>query len=373
MLNMRSTRNRLDNHIYIYDLIRIVASFLVIINHSSGKVYFKFNPDSVEWYIAALLFIICKTAVPLFFMITGSLLLQKNAQSYKKMIKYILRIVIVLFAWTYIYSCYYNNGLLSIAETKTMIINAITNRPVITPLWYLYALIGLYLMAPFISRMTISFNNRDYLIFLSLWCFFNGLIPEINILLSNLFKTRLKLVGFFQYPLFMGWAGFFVLGYYISNRDKLTGLPVEKCTDAASRKILISVAVAILSLAVGVLSVVVTKKAGMIDNAGFLIIIILSALIYAAFIQHEDSYKRFIAKKKTLACIIRSISEATFGIYLSHRLIMDILLKKLSFSPQLNMLMESVLGVLLFDVVLFCICFGFIWLIKRIPIIRKIV
>lgn len=359
---------RYDKHIYSFDLLRIVASFLVVINHTIGGVYFKFKPDAFDWYISALLFILCKTAVPLFFMITGSLLLQKGAQSYRKMIKYALRMLGVLIVWSYIYSCYINKGFLSADKMKEMLINIFTNKPVITPLWYLYTLIGAYIMLPFVSRMTLSFSEKDYLIFLGLWCLFNGLIPEINMLIIN----KIKFVSYFQYQLFTGCLGYFVLGYYLFTKNRQI-IRDEKENGTATKKLLIKLVIILAAFSFGIFSVIYTGKPNVIDNAGFFIFIILSVLIYNAFIQAESKFKTTFDRGGILASVIKNVSEATFGIYLIHRLIKDILLNDLSFSPHINILMDCTGGILLFDVILYFLCFVIVWVARKIPVIRRIV
>ncbi len=274
-------------HVFYMDLLRILASFLVVLNHTIGNYFFKIKLDSVEWFFSAFLFILCKTAVPLFFMITGSLLLEQKAQDYRKIFKYILRMVMVLIIWSYIYSCYFNRGFLSIEATKAMIMNIFTIKPVITPLWYLYALIGIYLMIPFLSKMTATFETKDFLIFLGFWGFFNGLIPEISVLLPQ----KIQFVRYFQYPLFTGWAGYLILGYYLSKKCQgfLYGKKIRNS---------LGLIACVVAFAVGVLSVIVKKDPQVVDNAAFLIYIILAAVSYYAFIRSEERVQAFLTGRK---------------------------------------------------------------------------
>lgn len=300
-------------------------------------------------------------------MVTGTLLLQR-VQDYQKILKYILRVIVVLIAWSFLYSCYQFDKILSIEETKTMLIDIITNKPVITPLWYLYALIGLYIMMPFISKMTLSFENKDYQIFLCLWCLFNAMIPEINSLIGN----QIKFVSYFQYQIFTGWSGFLVLGFYLYNREK-TKSTLNRDHNARFKILGIKIGAGILLLAIGVLSVIITNQAKVIDNAGFMIVVILSGLIYSCFIKSEEKIKHLYKNNRTLSSLIRNVSEATFGIYLLHRLMISVILHDLPMSPRINPLTQSLLGILLFDVVLYWICFCVVWIIKKIPVIRKLV
>ena len=63
---------------YMYlDILRIIACFLVIVNHTDSRVFLRTSP-SETWFLGLTYFFICKAAVPLFLMISGVLLLRKN-------------------------------------------------------------------------------------------------------------------------------------------------------------------------------------------------------------------------------------------------------------------------------------------------------
>jgi surface polysaccharide O-acyltransferase-like enzyme len=69
-----------SNRLIHLDLLRLIAIFLVIFNHTGERGYILFiskmgSPISLL-YMAASVF--CKIAVPLFFMISGALLLKKE-------------------------------------------------------------------------------------------------------------------------------------------------------------------------------------------------------------------------------------------------------------------------------------------------------
>lgn len=65
------------------DLLRIIACFLVIVNHTNSVIFLGSSPDSLDWYVSLTYFFISKIAVPIFFMISGYLLLKKE-DNYKK-------------------------------------------------------------------------------------------------------------------------------------------------------------------------------------------------------------------------------------------------------------------------------------------------
>lgn len=344
--------------------LRIIASFFVVMNHTLGSFCREIKLDSAEWWLSALLFILCKTAVPLFLMITGSLLLGEKARDYKKMMRYFLRILLVLIAWTYIYSCYFRNGLIPINRCLDLL-SYFTTKPIITPLWYLYTLLGIYIMLPFFSKMISAFENRDYLIFLGLWCLFNGLIPEINALVGD----KIRFVHYFQIPLFVGWVGYTILGYYILLKDRQLG-PERK---SQIRLLILGLAAGLLSLTIGLASIVVQRDLNVVDNSGYPIIVVLAALIFELSIRLDDRRQMKDDNKGTASPFLTIISEATFGIYLLHPLMINFISTRLPISSAVSLLIKSLPGILLFDVIVYVMCFAVVWVLKKIPVVRAVV
>ena len=62
---------------YYLEVIRILAILMVMYNHSAAFMSFS-NQSGVEYAISFLFSMVCKGAVPLFFMVSGALLLGKN-------------------------------------------------------------------------------------------------------------------------------------------------------------------------------------------------------------------------------------------------------------------------------------------------------
>ncbi len=62
---------------YHLEVIRILAILMVMYNHSAAFMSFS-NQSGVEYAISFLFSMVCKGAVPLFFMVSGALLLGKQ-------------------------------------------------------------------------------------------------------------------------------------------------------------------------------------------------------------------------------------------------------------------------------------------------------
>lgn len=346
-----------------YDYIRILACFLVILNHTIA-IFYKFNKVPLKtWLVADILFFICKIAVPLFLMLSGALLLGKE-ESYKKVfINKIIKTTMILLIWSLIYksfySIYYNHKLLSFNE-MFWIIKGIKDKPVSTHLWYLYMLIGIYAMTPFIRKMVHNFKQKDYLVFLILWFIFSTLIPFIKLFYP------IKYTGFFQVPLFVGYIGYYVAGYFADN------VKIDKKTILLS-SILVIIGIIISAVYTFNLSVQHGKTYKSLDNA-LIFPIALSAI--ASFVLLKE-FGIFITdkirNKHILNKITVQISGTIFGIYLIHIIIIFLLL---NINP-INILFigydKSIIKTLFLDCIVFVISFFIITLIKKIPILKNII
>ena len=60
------------------EMIRIIAVFLVIFNHTDGFIYYIETTNRLTWLFSLGMAGICRIAVPLFFMVSGALLLDRE-------------------------------------------------------------------------------------------------------------------------------------------------------------------------------------------------------------------------------------------------------------------------------------------------------
>lgn len=145
------------------ELLRIIAIFLVIYNHTRADGFNLYmNTDSVVTYFASLSFsVFCKVAVPVFFMISGALLVSKEESIKDLFLKRILRIVLVILIFTllqYIRLCIANNNEFSI---KTYFAICYSGN-VIEPYWYLKAYLGYLLVLPFLRAIARNLDLTGY-------------------------------------------------------------------------------------------------------------------------------------------------------------------------------------------------------------------
>ena len=210
---LKHTQSRAKRLIHL-DLLRLLAIYLVIFNHTGDRGYTLFV-DKIDSPIALLYMmcsVFCKIAVPLFFMISGALLLKKEETLKQLFLKRVLRIAIVLFAVSvpYYYWLHRANGIGVFDFLKWIYSDSAS-----TSLWYLYSYLALLLMLPFLRSMVKNMQQKDFLYMLVGYLIFVGVIPCMEYLV---FHEIGILHESFSPVLFMTQNVFFALmGYYFEH------------------------------------------------------------------------------------------------------------------------------------------------------------
>ena len=168
VLNHKKMNDIVDKEIYI-EILRILAVLFVIFNHTDGYYLYYSNTDNpVTWWFSFLGSVLCRVNVPLFIMITGTLLLGKKEKMQILFKKRILRIVVTLIVFSFFYyilNIYKDEGIsFSISE----FLRDLLSGSIQDSFWYLYLYLGLLLMLPFLRKMVISCGNRELQYFLLL-------------------------------------------------------------------------------------------------------------------------------------------------------------------------------------------------------------
>lgn len=168
-------------------LLRIVATLSVIFIHTCNTLANNagaFSLCSKQHIFLNTAFTMVHWAVPLFFMITGSLLLNKSKSISTQIClsKYVKRIVLALFIFGVPFS-----WLEIIATSKTISISTFVSGfvNVVTGnswghLWYLYALIGIYLILPVIKSFTDNCARKELRNVILILAVFNLCVPIIE-------------------------------------------------------------------------------------------------------------------------------------------------------------------------------------------------
>lgn len=215
-----------------FDIMKTISIFLVIFAHF-GRVNTNICTGELNRYINYFFATLATYAVPLFFMINGALLLkepQKN--SFRKMYGKAFHFFVIRVFYCVV-GIFAEMVFLGESYSRKEFMDAMVNSPCdpFTFLWFLDALIGIYLIVPFICKMAM-YDRKTY-IYLASFIFLFSIVPytydhTINIIferylgmsysLADVVKPFYLIGSYYSYTLFYFLAGAVIYEY----RDNIT-------------------------------------------------------------------------------------------------------------------------------------------------------
>lgn len=343
---------------YAFDFLRIFACFMVIINHTNSWVFNNFFP-SVSGQVSLALFFLSKTAVPIFFMISGALLLGK-CDSYRIAYgKRALRIAVDILIFSAVTVCLIDNNF---SRLNWKFFRSLITEPCILPYWYLYSYLSLMLFLPFLQKMVSVLSKKDLLILISIFFGFKQVVPFLTIL-----GFEVSVSTFFTDNFFAGGIFYFLLGYFISHYF------LEYVKQDKKRRWITSICSCVL-IAGGILfcwywtslEYYHTGKFSLdLDNIYNLPIAVYSSAMF--ILVSVVFYKCKLSAR--LSKVVCEIGQATFGVYLIHS---AVIIRMKNMLEYLCGRMNDLAAVLIMDVVLFIGCTIVIILIRKLPVFKKI-
>lgn len=217
------------------DLIKLIAIFLVISNHCTDNV----TPleRSSDWYVVWGTFYnsFTRPAVPLFVMVTGALLLPIKLEISTFYRKRMLRILVPFLVWSLLYNLFpWITGLMGLdpmiindffkwVEPSQALGDAMHNVWMILfnfssfalQMWYVYLLVGLYLLMPFISTWLKHVSEKEFKYFIAFWIV-TLFMPYLRQLIGPMWGVC-SWNEFGTFYNFAGFSGYLLLGYYFKK------------------------------------------------------------------------------------------------------------------------------------------------------------
>lgn len=292
------------------EILRTIATVSVILLHvSSPLLYMHAKSLNSYWWTGNVFNSAVRYCVPVFVMITGTLLLPQVIDLKLYFSKRISKILLPFLFWSLVYiGC----DLLLISDHgKDFSVYDIISfsfshflHGASYHLWYIYMLIGLYLVIPFFSWWIRNSSEKQILCFLGLWI---AIIAAWRF--GNFANNTLFYFGQF--------TGYLVLGYYISVKDFKIDLHVSN--RIAFFLYLAGTAITIFG------TYLVTEKAGRFRNI-FYDYRSLSVVASATGIFILAKNNAFTVHRH-LAGLVELIGKLSYGIYLVHVLILYFLEK----------------------------------------------
>lgn len=160
------------------EALRMIAAWLIIFNHTGAHGFFFFaqQRNSRFFWLYLFLSIADKVAVPVFWMISGAVLIEKEESVSEVLRKRVLRMaaVIIIFSFmNYIYDIYENNLFFSFSDFGRKIYSSNMG----STYWFFYSYLGFLLMLPFLRKMYNNLKNDCFIYMIILWIIFQGMLP----------------------------------------------------------------------------------------------------------------------------------------------------------------------------------------------------
>ena len=216
-----------QNRKYYLDVLRFTACLCIITIHCTGFFVVE-NFGSLNFWIGNILDSAARMGVPLFVMISGALLLDENhTVTVEGLKKRIVRMLLFLAFWSAVYSVAFcviapltQHKAVDIKEAVSSFLTADNH------LWFMYMIIGLYLIIPLLRLWVKKMNVGHVRYFLLLALIFSFVLPQIKETLGFCGKTLeypsdvlKKILDNICFKYAVGYSGYFVLGWYLNNYE----------------------------------------------------------------------------------------------------------------------------------------------------------
>jgi surface polysaccharide O-acyltransferase-like enzyme len=285
---------------YNYDIMRVLACIMIILHAPMPNL----NANGI---ILSTISYFTAPGLCLFFVISGSLLLPIKTDTTTFLKKRLGKVIMPTLVFTILYiivNCI-NGEQQNILKTICSIPFSAQGHGV---LWFMYTLIGLYLVAPVISKWLDSASKREVELYLLLWvitlCF-----PILKLFVGiNEGNT-----GVLYY--FSGYIGYFILGYYLKKYPESISLKKLMIPDIIA--IIAPIAFKVMHIEIDFYSM-------------FWYLSIFVALLCTTI------YVLISKIKIKKGGIVELISNLSFGIYLIHIAVMRFFIWELDFIININ-------------------------------------
>ena len=328
-----------------YDLLKVLAIFSIMMLHIFGSKLLFFG-HKLSFYMGMFHF-----GVPLFLMISGALLLNREIEIVpflkNKTARLIYPLAFYVILTTFVFSIYPN---------------------VISGFWYAFMMVGIYLAIPivniFIKNVKMDYIEYFLIIFL---------ITSVFYLIIDIYKIKTNV----DLNFFMGPFSYLILGYYLSRKDLTKTLKIST-NSIIKLGIILFIIFSALKMQFGSLNELYPHMSFMKSYLDLSIIQVVqtsSLFIICRYIYQDVSgiFKpcKSILENNYINHFIMSVSRATYGMYLFHMVVVKII-RSYGILPLKIYTKAVLLGDLALTVVIFIMSWLVILLINRIPILNKI-
>ena len=317
------------------DQMRVISCIMVIAIHVCN-IYNRAFPDlsQIDYSIAAFINSFSRISVPIFFMVSGALMAGREPNIKKSLDRFLKYFIITIFwcAFYFLWTKLYLND--------TYDFHDILTTPTSKHLWFLYALLSIYLALPLIQTLIRNLSDKMlyYMLILFAVSIFGGYILEF---IGVSVKYPIAIISQNQYLFF------FILGYVLHNKKhKISGwFFIVGCLAAA-------ICTIIVSYIEGNHNEVIFQY----RNPMLVLASISAFIIMLRFPKNiPQAWEKFV----------RHVSDNSFGIYVFHAVFLNIIDKEFIMYK-----VPAWFGILLFIAIIFILSDIFVNIFRKIKYIN---
>lgn len=350
---------KINGRVAFADLLRVFAAIAVIVLHLAGSQMGVVAVTSQSWQVFNLYDGLVRWCVPVFVMLSGMFLLDpgRGLPLSKLLFHNCLRILVCLLFWGGVYAVVgacAAGGRFTWARFWNAILASLRGDTHYH-LWFLYVILGLYLVTPILRAFCRGASQGDFHWFFLLAFLFASLLPISFQLWPNATAVLHAWYDKLGVQLVMGYVGYYVAGYY------LRAYTIGRLAEA-------------IIYVLGVLGAVVTVwgTAVLSRGAGGLVDTLYgyfspNVCAFAVAVVVLFRYVLGVSDERSRRQRLGGVARLSFGIYLVHDLFIMLLrslgITTLSFAP--------VVAVPLLSAVVFLCSFAVSWLVSKIPFVGR--
>lgn len=339
-----------NQRILYLDLLRLVATFAVILLHVAASEFLTFSHGE-NWCVATVYESIVRWCVPVFVMISGVLFLNPNKEITCQDIlkKRVPRLLLAYVFWTVLYVLYS----FVLAGFEGFTLKHLIRRSIADPcvhLWFLPMLIGVYLLIPILRKIAQDYKLMCYALIVWIIYISVGFLQFVDY-----FKLVKHFYSLFTPNSVVGYSGYFLLGYFVSmhNFTKKQSVLVY----------LLGLAGALVTI-LGTYFISVSKGEanGQFFNNFSVHVVAMAMAVFVMVMQQAPKYGKLVSKFVSL------VRKDLFGIYLIHMLWINVVNIEV-----IRRCCSEIVTLPLIAIIVFVLSLFTTKLIRLVPILRKVV
>lgn len=348
---------KINGRVAYADLLRVFATLAVIVLHLAAGPVTALSVSSQAWQTANLYDALVRWCVPVFVMLSGMFMLdpKRGLPLTKLFFHNCLRILVALFFWTWVYA-FVDNGVYSLSGLWGAALQTLKMGDYHFHLWFLYMILGLYLVTPILRAFCKGASRGDFHYFFLIAFLFASLLPTAFSLWPNASRFLYVWYDRLGVRLVLGYSGLYVAGYYLKEYT------LSRLAEA-------------IIYVLGVLGAIATVwgTALLSGRAGGFVqdlyeytspnVVCFSVAIVVLF-----RYVLGVSEERSRRQRLSGVAKITFGIYLVHELFI-ILLRVLGITP---LSFSLVVSIPVLTAVVFLCSLALAWAISKIPFLGRL-